>query len=113
MLDKIYSNPDFHTIVFVVVTIGILFLFLWNMQKKNILEGLQVSEKDIETCYEQKADLNIMKQQRDNILNDIDIIKNDLKETKNILKQDEKDIDDLLKSAENKVNETGAGNAVK
>ena len=58
----------------------------YEFQEKSSEENRRVYS----SCSNSKV-LNIMKQQRDNILNDIDIIKNDLKETKNILKQDEKE----------------------
>jgi len=89
----------------IVSIVIILFIYLLIMGCFNIIEGLSDTEKNM--IYDQQADVNIIKTKQENLLAEMEAIQTEMKTSNSLMDKEKKKVEDTLKKAEKKADETG------
>ena len=87
-----------------ILIICLFFLLIQNFFK--IIEGLSAAEKDM--IYDQQADVNTIKTKQQNLLAEMEIINTEMKTSNDLMDREKRKIEETLKKAEKKAEETGA-----
>ena len=89
----------------IVSIVIILFIYLLIIGCFNIIEGLSDAEKNM--IYDQQADVNIIKTKQENLLAEMEAIQTEMKTSNSLMDKEKKKVEDTLKKAEKKAEETG------
>tara|TARA_B110001450_G_scaffold1004_3_gene1163 strand:- start:7846 stop:8151 length:306 start_codon:yes stop_codon:yes gene_type:complete len=89
----------------IVSIVIILFIYLLIIGCFNIIEGL--SDPEINMIYDQQADVNIIKTKQENLLAEMEAIQTEMKTSNSLMDKEKKKVEDTLKKAEKKAEETG------
>uniref|UniRef100_A0A6C0F8N0 Uncharacterized protein n=1 Tax=viral metagenome TaxID=1070528 RepID=A0A6C0F8N0_9ZZZZ len=87
-----------------ILIICLFFLLIQNFFK--IIEGLSSAEKDM--IYDQQADVNTIKTKQQNLLAEMETINTEMKTSNDLMDREKRKIEETLKKAEKKAEETGA-----
>ena len=101
-IKTLIKNISLHDIVFLFATIFFFSIIVYCMLKNTIIEGL--SDADVEKCYNQVADIGVIKSNQERIENKIEDIKKSVDTTNQRLQDEEEEMKELMDKASNKFN---------